>query len=145
MRPELLTLEVVPSGPGAGAELDRTVLQRLTRSGVRLSLDDFGRASSLARASGPPAQRGQDRCRASFAGSGRGGAGRRDRPQPPPLAARPRAETVAEGVETRAAWDALAALGCDRAQGFYVQAGPPGGQAGSEWLTHSWPAVALAG
>ena len=29
MSPELLTLEVVPSGPGAGAELDRTVLERL--------------------------------------------------------------------------------------------------------------------
>ena len=34
-------------------------------------------------------------------------------------------ETVAEGVETRAAWDALAAMGCDRAQGFYVQPALP--------------------
>ena len=53
-------------------------------------------------------------------------------------------ETVAEGVETRAAWDALAAMGCDRAQGFYVQPALPAEKL-AEWLAHSWPAVALAG
>src|SRR5262249_578014 len=42
-RPELLTLEVVPSGPGAGAEVDHNVVERLTERGVRLSIDDFGR------------------------------------------------------------------------------------------------------
>ncbi len=29
-------------------------------------------------------------------------------------------ETVAEGVESRIAWEAAAALGCDLAQGFYL-------------------------
>src|SRR5262249_56380180 len=46
--PSLLTLEVVPSGPGAGGELDRSVLAGLRALGVRVALDDFGRASSLA-------------------------------------------------------------------------------------------------
>ena len=53
-------------------------------------------------------------------------------------------ETVAEGVETKAAWDALATLGCDRAQGFYIQPAVPADRL-AEWLAHSWPAVALAG
>ena len=47
-RPELLTLEISPSGPGAGVELDHEIVETLMRTGVRLSLDDFGRASSLA-------------------------------------------------------------------------------------------------
>ena len=48
VHPSLLTLEVVPSGPGAGSDLDRTVLAGLRALGVRVSLDDFGRSSSLA-------------------------------------------------------------------------------------------------
>ncbi|MDH4178605.1 MAG: EAL domain-containing protein, partial [Thermoleophilia bacterium] len=44
---EQLTLEIVPAGPGAGAVLDLAVVEKLTALGVRLSLDDFGRASSL--------------------------------------------------------------------------------------------------
>src|SRR5207302_1693675 len=43
-----LTLEVVPAGQGAGAELDEEVLRRLKDLGVRLSLDDGGRAASFA-------------------------------------------------------------------------------------------------
>ena len=47
--PRLLTLEVVPSGPGRrrGAR-PRPSSSASLRIGVRLSLDDFGRASSLA-------------------------------------------------------------------------------------------------
>src|SRR4029078_2994607 len=48
MAPERLTLEVVPSGPGAGSELDATVIRHLRELGVRLALDDLGRASSVA-------------------------------------------------------------------------------------------------
>ena len=53
-------------------------------------------------------------------------------------------ETVADGVETRATWDALAAMGCDCAQGFYVQPAVSAEELG-EWLSCSWPAVAQAG
>src|SRR5262249_33877107 len=44
---ERLTLEVVPAGPGAGLELDDDVLGRLKALGLRLSLDDGGRAASF--------------------------------------------------------------------------------------------------
>ena len=46
--PDRLTLEIVPSGPGAGSELDSTVVKHLRALGVKLSLDDLGRASSVA-------------------------------------------------------------------------------------------------
>ena len=46
--PGRLTLEIVPAGPGAGSELDEEVLRRIAELGVRLSLDDGGRASSFA-------------------------------------------------------------------------------------------------
>ncbi|HET6623394.1 MAG TPA: EAL domain-containing protein, partial [Gaiellaceae bacterium] len=48
VEPGTLTLEVVPAGPGAGGELDESVLVRLAQLGVRLSLDDGGRAASFA-------------------------------------------------------------------------------------------------
>ena len=48
VEPERLTIEVVPSGPGAGSSIDHTQIERLRRLGVRLSLDDLGRASSIA-------------------------------------------------------------------------------------------------
>src|SRR5439155_490141 len=43
-----LTLEIVPAGPGAGSALDDEVLARLRELGVRISLDDGGRAASFA-------------------------------------------------------------------------------------------------
>ena len=51
-------------------------------------------------------------------------------------------ETVAEGVESRLAWDAAADLGCDLAQGFYLGHPMPAPKL-AEWLTGSWPVVAL--
>ncbi len=47
---------------------------------------------------------------------------------------------VAEGVETREAWNMLADWGCDFAQGFYV-AGPRPANELVDWLAR-WPAVA---
>jgi diguanylate cyclase (GGDEF)-like protein/PAS domain S-box-containing protein len=41
-------------------------------------------------------------------------------------------ETVAEGVETRAQWDALAGLACERVQGFHI-ARPMPGDAVADW------------
>ncbi len=143
VRPDLLTLEVVPSGPGAGAELDQVVLERLTSKGVRLSLDDFGRASSLAALRVLPLV--ELKIDASFVhGLGSGGADAAIVRNLICLAHDLNLDTVAEGVETRAAWDALANMGCDRAQGFYVQPALPATKL-ADWLAHSWPAVALAG
>ena len=53
-------------------------------------------------------------------------------------------ETVAEGVESRRAWDAAVTLGFDLAQGYYFDHPMPADEL-SDWLTKSWPAVALAG
>ena len=142
-RPDLLTLEVVPSGPGAGAELDRQVLERLTRTGIRLSIDDFGRASSLAALRVLPLA--EVKIDAGFVrGLGRGGPDDAVVRNLIRLAHDLGLETVAEGVETRAAWDTLAGMGCDHAQGFYIQPALPADKL-AEWLTRSWPAVALAG
>jgi EAL domain-containing protein (putative c-di-GMP-specific phosphodiesterase class I) len=43
--------------------------------------------------------------------------------------------TVAEGVETRDAWDRLAVYGCDIAQGWYLAKAMPA-QIATDWLTH---------
>jgi diguanylate cyclase (GGDEF)-like protein len=139
----VLTLEVVPSGPGAGAELDHSVLERLMSAGVRLSLDDFGRGSSLAALRVLPLA--EAKIDASFVhGLGRGDANEAIVRNLVGLAHDLGLEAVAEGVETRAAWNLLAAIGCDRAQGFYVQPALPAEKL-TEWLEHSWPAVAVAG
>jgi EAL domain-containing protein (putative c-di-GMP-specific phosphodiesterase class I) len=37
----------------------------------------------------------------------------------------------------------LAAMGCDRAQGYYAQPALPATQL-ERWLAHSWPAVSIA-
>ena len=50
-------------------------------------------------------------------------------------------DVVAEGVESRETWDALCRIGCDFAQGFYIAAPAPAAEL-TEWLEHSWPAVA---
>ena len=140
--PELLTLEVVPAGPGAGAELDGKVLDRLTRAGIRLSLDDFGRASSLSALRTLPLA--EVKIDAGFVrGIGDGGADDAIVRNLVRLANDLGLETVAEGVETRATWEALATMGCDRAQGFYAQPALPAAEL-VRWLTQSWPAVSLA-
>jgi EAL domain-containing protein (putative c-di-GMP-specific phosphodiesterase class I) len=49
-------------------------------------------------------------------------------------------EVVAEGVETRLAWDTAARLGCDRGQGFFL-GHPLSADELGEWLEHQWPVV----
>ncbi len=142
-RPNLLTLEVVPSGPGAGAELDREVLERLIHTGIRLSIDDFGRGSSLA------ALRmlsvAEAKIDAGFMrGLGFGGPDESIVRNLIRLAHDLGLETVAVGVESRAAWEALAGMACGRAQGFYIQPALPADEL-SDWLTGTEQAVALTG
>ena len=52
-------------------------------------------------------------------------------------------ETVAEGVESKLAWEAALALGCDYAQGFYLGHPMPPGKL-ADWLSGTWPVVAVA-
>ena len=135
-----LTLEVVPAGPGAGSELNDEVLARLGELGVRLSLDDGGRAASFAALRVLPLD--ELKIDAGFVH----GLGRSDTD-----AALVRGlieighslglAVVAEGVETRDAWNVLGSWGCDYAQGFYV-ASPRPAEDLVEWLRGRWPAVA---
>jgi diguanylate cyclase (GGDEF)-like protein len=140
LEPGRLTLEIVPAGPGAGAQLDDDVLQGIRALGVRLSLDDCGRAASFCALRVLPLD--ELKIDAGFVhGLGRNPAddalvgGLIDIGHALGL------EVVAEGVETREAWHVLAEQGCDYAQGFYVAHPRPVDEL-TEWLRDSWPAVA---
>ncbi len=135
-----LTLEVVPAGPGAGSELDEEVLGQLSRVGVRLSLDDGGRAASFAALRVLPLD--ELKIDAGLVhGLGRSAidaalvAGMIDIGHALGLS------VVAEGVETREAWAILTEWGCDFAQGYYV-ASPRSADELADWLRAAWPAVA---
>ena len=140
--PDRLTLEVVPSGPGAGSELDSTVIRHLRELGVRLSLDDLGRASSVAAIRTLPLH--QVKIDSMFLHeAGRGGPADAIVRSLVGLAYGLGLETVAEGVESKLAWEAALTLGCDLAQGFYLGHPMPADKLG-EWLAGSWPVVVLA-
>jgi diguanylate cyclase (GGDEF)-like protein len=137
---QTVTLEVVPAGPGAGAQVDEEVLGRFDALGVRLSLDDAGRAASFAALRVLPLD--ELKIDVGFVhGLGKNTAD----------AALVRGiidighalglKVVAEGVETRNAWSVLTDWGCDYAQGFYV-ASPRTTDELVEWLGARWPAVA---
>ena len=139
--PERLTLEVVPSGAGAGAEVDRFVVKRLRGLGVRLSLDDLGRASSVAAIRMLPLD--EVKIDAMFLHeAGRGGRSDAIVSSFVELAHRLGVETVAEGVESRLAWEAAAELGCDFAQGFYLGYPMPPKKL-AEWLSGTWPVASV--
>ena len=123
---------MVPAGPGAGTQVDEEVLGRFDALGVRLSLDDAGRAASFAALRVLPLD--ELKIDVGFVhGLGRSQAD----------AALVRGiidighslglTVVAEGVETRDAWNVLREWGCDYAQGFYV-ASPRRAEELVEWL-----------
>ncbi|HLG08802.1 MAG TPA: bifunctional diguanylate cyclase/phosphodiesterase [Gaiellaceae bacterium] len=140
IRPTRVTLEVVPSGPGAGAELDEDVLGRLAKLGVRLSLDDGGRAASFAALRVLPLD--ELKIDGGFVhGLGRSATDAALVHGMVDIGHALGLSVVAEGVETRAAWNVLTDWGCDFAQGFYV-AGPRPANELVDWLRGRWPAVA---
>ncbi|HET8742713.1 MAG TPA: EAL domain-containing protein [Gaiella sp.] len=139
--PARLTLEIVPSGPGAGAAIDEKQVDRLRRLGVRLSLDDLGRASSIAAIRTLPLD--QAKIDAMFLHH----VGRDHRSSAivhslVELSHRLGLEVVAEGIETRLAWDTAARLGCDRGQGFFLGHPLPPHEL-VEWLERQWPVVTV--
>jgi diguanylate cyclase (GGDEF)-like protein len=135
-----ITLEIVPAGLGAGAHVDEEALARFHALGVRLSLDDAGRAASFAALRVLPLD--ELKIDVGFVhGLGRSvtdGAlvrGMIDIGHALGL------KVVAEGVETRHAWKILSDWRCDYAQGFYVASPRPADEL-VDWLGQSWPAVA---
>jgi EAL domain-containing protein (putative c-di-GMP-specific phosphodiesterase class I) len=140
VEPGKLTLEVVPAGPGAGSELDEIVLARIAELGVRLSLDDCGRAASFAALRMLPLD--ELKIDAGFVhGLGRSETDAALVHGLVEIGHALKLTVVAEGVETREAWNVLGSWGCDRAQGFYVASPRPATELG-EWLRGAWPAVA---
>jgi EAL domain-containing protein (putative c-di-GMP-specific phosphodiesterase class I) len=135
-----LTLDVIPAGPSAGAELDDSVLGRYRKIGVRLSLDDGGRAASFAALRVLPLD--ELKIDATFVhGLGRSAADSALVAGMIDIGHALGLKVVAEGVETRDAWRTLAEWGCDYAQGFYV-ASPRPAEELADWLGDRWPAVA---
>jgi predicted signal transduction protein with EAL and GGDEF domain len=139
-RPGNLTLEVVPAGPGAGGELDANALGYLSELGVRLSLDDGGRAASFAALRVLPLD--ELKIDAGFVhGLGRNATDAALVHGMVEIGHALGLSVVAEGVETREAWNVLAGWGCDYAQGFYI-ASPRAAEELVDWLRGRWPAVA---
>lgn len=135
-----LTLDVIPAGPSAGAELDDSVLGRYRSLGVRLSLDDGGRAASFAALRVLPLD--ELKIDATFVhGLGRSAADAALVAGMIDIGHALGLKVVAEGVETREAWGTLADWGCDYAQGYYV-ASPRPAEEFADWLGERWPAVA---
>ena len=138
--PSQLTLEVMPAGPGAGVELDEEVLTRLSELGVRLSLDDGGRAASFAALRVLPLD--ELKIDAAFVhGLGRSATDTALVHGLVEIGHELGLTVVAEGVETREAWRLLSELSCDYAQGFYVAVPRPADEL-VHWLDGAWPAVA---
>jgi EAL domain-containing protein (putative c-di-GMP-specific phosphodiesterase class I) len=135
-----VTLEVVPAGPGAGAQVDEEVLARFDAIGVRLSLDDAGRAASFAALRVLPLD--EIKIDVGFVhGLGKSAADEALVRGIIDIGHALGLDVVAEGVETREAWNSLSDWGCDYAQGYFV-AHPRRSDELIEWLGTSWPAVA---
>jgi diguanylate cyclase (GGDEF)-like protein len=120
VRPEQLELEITESTILADPFRVRHVLNRLNELGVRLAIDDFGTGySSLAYLKRLPVQRikidrsfVKDMCEdANDATIVRSTV---------ELGRNLGLEVVGEGVESKEAWDALRALGCTLAQGYFI-------------------------
>jgi diguanylate cyclase (GGDEF)-like protein len=132
--PARLVIEITESSLMADAARAMEVLSRLREMGVGISIDDFGTGySSLAYLKRLPvdelkidksfvANMARDENDAAIVRSTVG------------LAHDLGLTVVAEGIEDRATWDLLAALGCDVGQGYFVSRPMPAAALGV-WLT----------
>ncbi len=134
--PNRITLEVTETEVMTDVAKVLNVLARLRLKGFGLSVDDFGTGySSLQQLSNVPFT--ELKIDQSFV---------KDSPTQPrhrtiietslDLARKLNLKTVAEGVETRAEWDLLKALGCEQAQGYFIARPMPGHQM-PDWV-HMW-------
>jgi diguanylate cyclase (GGDEF)-like protein len=141
LAPRLLALEVTESILIADVDASIDILVELREFGIKIYLDDFGTGySSLSYLRKFPVDRIKiDRSFVSGDGD--------DLADPLiinsiiSLAHKLNVEVVAEGVETEAQRSALAAMGCDWAQGFLFSPGVPANDASA--LLRSWGAAAL--
>jgi EAL domain-containing protein (putative c-di-GMP-specific phosphodiesterase class I) len=140
--PELVTLEVIEAASLQDRELVRDVFGRLRLHGVALSLDDFGTGySSLT-----------ELCSLPFNEIKIDRALIHDVPGVPAastivsaiveLAHRLSMRVCAEGVETQAAFDFLAAAGCDSMQGVLFAKPMPALEVEEFVARHDWPTSA---
>ncbi len=138
--PERLTLEITESALMVDPDQALEVLKHLERLGVRIAIDDFGTGySSLGYLKRLPVH--EVKIDKSFVLSLGATTSLKDKAIVRAVIAMSQAlglEVVAEGVERRAAWDALRALGCNTAQGYYMSRPLPAHEV-ERWL-RSWPA-----
>lgn len=118
--PAFLTLELTETGAMREAVQMMDVLTRLRLKGFKLSIDDFGTGySSLVQLQKMPFS--ELKIDQSFVGQMTRNAGCRVIVEiVVDLARKLGLSSVAEGVETAAALDALRRLGCDIAQGYFI-------------------------
>jgi diguanylate cyclase (GGDEF)-like protein len=135
-----LTLEITEGSVMADPSRTIGILGRLSALGCSISVDDFGTGySSLAYLKRLPAD--EVKIDRSFvAGMLANDSDRAIVQSTVDLARNLGLRAVAEGVEDEATWKALAALGCDFAQGFYVSPALPAADL-QAWLLRTQAAV----
>lgn len=128
-----LSLEVTESRLMRDPVAPLDILTRLRLKRVELSIDDFGTGySSLAQLNGIPFDELKiDRSFVQDAANNP--AAQTILEASVGLGKKLNMRVVAEGVETRADWDRVSALGCDLAQGYFI-ARPMPGDALPDWL-----------
>jgi diguanylate cyclase (GGDEF)-like protein len=140
--PESLEIEITENVLMSDTELVSKVLRELTELGVTIAIDDFGTGySSLAYLKQLPLHTlkidksfimdmHNDENDAVIVRS------------TIDLAHNLGRQVVAEGIETREAWDLLCVLGCDGAQGFHISRPLPGDEFGHWLKTSPWSQAA---
>ncbi|RZI42569.1 EAL domain-containing protein [Herbaspirillum sp. HC18] len=128
-----LTLEVTESRLMRDPAAPLDILTRLRLKRIALSIDDFGTGySNLAQLNGIPFD--ELKIDRSFVhGAANDPGARAILEASVDLGKKLNMRVVAEGVETRADWDRVSALGCDLAQGYFI-ARPMPGDALPGWL-----------
>ena len=132
--PRLLEFEITESTVLDDPYRTKVVLERLNKMGIRISIDDFGTGySSLAYLKDLPVS--EVKIDRSFVMNMQKNDDDRVIVQSTiDLGRNLGLDVVAEGVETKAAWDHLKKMGCGMAQGyFFGRPMPP--EAFNEWLT----------
>jgi diguanylate cyclase (GGDEF)-like protein len=135
-----LTLEITEGSVMADPSRTIGILRRLAQLGATISVDDFGTGySSLSYLKRLPAT--EVKIDRSFvAGMLTNDSDAAIVRSTVDLSRNLGLRAVAEGVEDEATWTALAELGCDLAQGFFISPALPAGELRT-WLRHHRPAV----
>ena len=118
--PSLLEFEITESTMLSDPVRTKTILERLSQMGIRLSIDDFGTGySSLSYLKGLPVN--EIKIDRSFVMNMDSSADDATIVRSTiDLGRNLGLEVVAEGVETEAVWNRLSALGCTVAQGYFL-------------------------